>query len=289
MKRVLLVSLVLVILVFAGGVFWLSVHGSTLIRDAVHDRGSPILGADIRLSRLGFSPLDGKAHLEGLVIGNPDGFSEADAVRVDRIALVLEPLSLFSSPVHIESLTVSKPEIRVEPGAEGLNLDRLRRNVSTYIASLGMEDAAPSETRLRIDRLTISGARFVVGGGAIGFSDQALALPDIELENIGGETGALPADVAAALLDALLPKVKKALASAAGRELLAQARDRLGGIDTDLKVRLEKKAGALKEKIDDKLGEKTGAKVEGAIKKGLDSLFKRRKKKEEETGSGGSP
>ena len=289
MKRALLLSLALAILVIAGGVFWLSVHGSTLIRDAVREHGSPILGADIRLSRLGFSPFAGEAHLEGLEIANPEGFSDADAIRVEGIALELEPLSLFSSPVHIESLAISRPEIRVEPGAKGLNLDRLRQNVNAYMAGLDGDDAASPETRLRIDRLTISGARFVVGGGAIGFSDQALALPDIELEDIGGETGALPADVAAVLLDAVLPQIKKALASEAGRELLAQARDRLGGIDTDMKARLEEKAGDLREKLDDELGEKTGEKVEGAVKKGLDSLFKRKKKEDEETGGGGSP
>ena len=287
MKRIVLVSLALLVLVVAGGVFWLSVRGSTLIREAVHEYGSPIVGADIRLSGLGFSPLDGEARLEGLVIGNPEGFSDADAVRVERVVLVLAPLSLFSSPVHIESLAISKPEIRIEPGPGGLNLDRLRMNVSAYMASLGDEEAAPSETRLRIDRLAISGARLVVGGGAIGFSDQALALPDIRLRDIGGEAGALPADVAAALLDAVLPQIRKALASEAGRELLAQAGKRLDGIDTDLKARLEEKADALREKIDDKLGEKAGAKVDGAVRKGLDSLFKRKKKKkEEETGGG---
>ncbi|RMD88873.1 MAG: hypothetical protein D6807_04865, partial [Alphaproteobacteria bacterium] len=177
MKRGLVIGVVFVVLVLAGGVFWLSVHGSTLIRDAVHDHGSPVLGAEIRFAGLEFSPLAGTAAIEGIEIGNPEGFSDADAARVARVALAVDPLSLFSDRVHIRDLTISEPELRVEPGAEGLNLDRLRRNVAAFVG----EDTAAgsSDTHLRIDRLAIRDARLVVGGGAIGFSDQALAVPDL--------------------------------------------------------------------------------------------------------------
>ncbi|MFQ5348032.1 MAG: hypothetical protein ACE5ED_09355 [Rhodothalassiaceae bacterium] len=274
MKRGLIVGVTLLGVALAGGVFWLAVHGSTLIRDAVHEYGSPVVGAEIRLAGLEFSPLAGSAAIEGLAIGNPEGFSDADAARIARVAIALDPWSLFSDRVHIRDLTISAPELRVEPGTDGLNLDRLRRNVAAFTG----EDTATtgsSETRLRIDRLAIRDARLVVGGGAISFSDQALVLPDLTLEHVGGEEGVRAPDLAAALLDALMPQVKKALASEAGRELLARARDAIGDLEAETRARLEDKAGEIEKKVGDKLGSEAGDKVGKAVKKGLDSLFRK--------------
>lgn len=282
MLRILL-GLFAVILVIVGfGAWWIANEGEETLRKAIVERGPEVTGSRVDLARLSISPFSGSATIGGLAIWNPAGFSETEALKLGDFNIDLDPMSLLSDPIHIREIRIVAPEIRIEPQRGGTNLAALQKNIEAFTGPAPEEDeAAPG---VRIDHLYLEGARLVVGGGAIGFSDRAMTLADIHLEAIGGSEGVPAAEAARLALNALMPQVEAALASQLGQELLGEARARLGNIEGDLR----EKAGAAveqnRQKIEEEIGERTGKlpgdlgeQADEAVKRGLGGLLGKKK------------
>ncbi len=266
MRKILLTILALLILVIGGSALWVSVKGKDVLRSSVETYGPRVMGAQVTLNDLSLSPFSGKAGLNGLAIGNPQGFSDATALAFDDFKIHLEPLSVFSDVILIDTIRIDAPAIRIEPGKSGLNLQALQKNVENFI---GPQTAEPEQTKaVKIKDFYLTKAQISIGGGAIGFSDQTLTLADIHLQNIGGANGIPPADAARLVFDALMPQVQKALSSQVGQQLLAQARDRLGNVEGEIRDRLD----AEKSKIQEKIQEQTGNLPDGLKEKADDAL-----------------
>jgi len=290
MRKLLLTLLLAVVVLLGGGALWVYLKGEDALRTAVERHGPEVLGAPVSLAGISFSPFSGQAGIEGLGIGNPQGFSEAEAVQLERFGITLEPMSLFSDLIEIPEIRVDNPRIRIEPGRGGTNLQALQRNVAAFSGPQDEADTAP--TPVRIADLRITGAEVVVGGGSIGFSDQTLALPDIHLEDLGGADGLAPSDVVKRVFDALMPKVQNVLAGQAGQQLLNQARQRLGNLEGaardavegaagDVQQKLQEQGGSLQQKLQEQGGE-VSKKAEETLKKGLGGLLGQDQKPKED-------
>lgn len=305
MRKLLLITLVAVLVVLGGGVLWVYLKGEDALRTAVERHGPEVLGAPVSLAGVSFAPLSGQAGFEGLAIGNPEGFSDAEALRLGNFGITLKPMSLFSDVIEIPEIRIESPRIRIEPGRGGTNLQALQRNVAAFSGPQEETEAAP--TPVRIADLWITGAEVVVGGGPIGFSDQTLALPDIHLEDLGGADGIAPSDVVKRVFDELMPRLQNVLGSEAGRQLLNQARERLGNLEGaardalegatgNVQQKLEEQGGALQQKLQEQGGD-VSKKAEEALKKGLGGLLGKDQKEKEngtkeessdESGGGGN-
>lgn len=288
MKKLVLGLLLLFVLVLGGGLIFVSISGEDLVRGAVEREGPKILGAEVSLAGLSLSPLSGAVRMEGLRVGNPAGYSEADAIVADEITVELKPLSLFSDVIEVERIAIAAPVIRIEPGKGGaLNLQAIERHVETYTGP-APEDTAP--TPLRIARFDLTDARLVVGSGPIGFSDRSVPLPDLSLTDLGGPDGIAPGEVARKVFAALLPKIREALASRVGAELLADAKARLadfGGTARDALEGAKDKAGMVLKEQTEKLPDGLSEKADRALKSGIGDLLGKKNKKNEEEGDGG--
>ena len=292
MRKLLLIMLVAVIVLLGGGVLWVYLKGEETLRAAVERHGPEVLGAPVSLAGVSFAPFSGQAGFDGLAIGNPEGFTEAEALRLGAFSIKLEPMSLFSDVIEIPEIAISSPRIRIEPGRGGTNLQALQRNVAAFAGP--QEEAETAPTPVRIADLRVTGAQVVVGAGPIGFSDQTLSLPDIHLENLGGADGIAPSEVVKRVFDALMPQVQSVLTSQAGQRLLNQARERLGNLEGeareavegavgDARQQLQDQGGNLQQKLQDqggnlqqKLQEQGGEaskKAEETLKKGLGGLL----------------
>jgi len=132
-----------------------------------------------------------------------------------------------------------------------LNLTRLQSNLNAYLPPPA--PGAPP-VLFRVGEFTMTGAEIVVGGGAVGFSDQSVSLADIRMTDIGGSDGITGAQLARHIGDAVLPQVRQALASQAGQRLLSQAVDRMGLPADVVSGSLE----GVKSRVEDTVSEKTG-------------------------------
>lgn len=284
MLRIFLGLLALLLVILGVGAWWVASEGEEALRNAIVEEGPKVTGSRVELAELSVSPFSGKAGIGGLAIWNPSGFSETEALKLGNFSVDLAPMSLLSDPIHIREIRITAPEIRIEPTRGGTNLAALQRNIDSFSGPAEEEAAGPA---VRIDHFYLTGARLVVGGGAIGFSDQAVTLGDIHLEGIGGSEG-IPASEAARLaIDALMPQVESALASQLGQQLLGQARERLGALEGDVRERagelVEENRQRIEETIGaqaDKLPPDIGDKADEAVKKGLGGLLGKKKQEE---------
>ena len=217
--RVVLVVLVLFVVAVGVSIYCLG----SLVKKGVETVGPQITGTEIKLDSATLSLLSGSGRLKGLLVGNPEGFKTASAIKVGAVSLGVAPRSVFSDKVHVKEVRVEAPEITFEGGLKGNNLSRLLDNVQA--ATGGSEKtstASPSKAaskKLQVDDFVISGGKInlSVDLSVLGGRSATVSLPEIHLTNLGtgpdGITAAeLTAKVLKEMLQASIPAAEKAVA-----------------------------------------------------------------------------
>ena len=145
MKKLLLGITALGLIVIAGSLWWVYNSLDAQIASAIRRYGSEITGVSISLSKVQINPLDGKAALYSLIVGNPDGFKTKHALSLGEISMKLDIGSLTTDVIRIKELTFIKPEVTYERASGGSNLDMLQRNIER---SIGQEHGNRKKTQV---------------------------------------------------------------------------------------------------------------------------------------------
>src|SRR5580700_3015394 len=96
--RLLIALLVLIVLaVLAVGLFL-----DDAVKRGVETVGPRLAKVDIQLKSVKLSLLSGSGKIKGLEVGNPEGYKTASAIKIDTVALALNPGSLFSDKIIIK-------------------------------------------------------------------------------------------------------------------------------------------------------------------------------------------
>lgn len=232
MGKVIKITLVL-ILVLAALVFMTLGSG---LKSLVETLGPEMTQARVSLDDAEVSLMSGDGSFKGLVIGNPEGFDTEYAFSLGEISFKLDAESLGSDTIVVESLRIVAPKIIMEPGAGGSNLDRIQKNIESYLGSddtvTGSEDEGGKT--IIIKDLRISDA--VLEYGLLGPDTLKLPLPELHLNNIGEQgQGVSIAEASAKIIAAISSSATKtALKSGAikevGRELEDQIKSKTGNL-----------------------------------------------------------
>lgn len=134
MKKLLLGIATLVLLAITGALWWLSNSLDAQVASAIRRYGPEITGVPITLTAAKIDPIDGKAALRGLVVGNPEGFKTKQALSLVEINMTLDIGSLTTDVIRIKELTLIKPEVTYEYASSESNLDVLQRNIERYLS-----------------------------------------------------------------------------------------------------------------------------------------------------------
>jgi uncharacterized protein involved in outer membrane biogenesis len=253
MKKILILLgvlfLLLVIAVVLAGLFL-----DRLVKAGVESVAPGITQTTVTLAAVSLSPLSGAASLQGLVIGNPSGYSSAAAIRVGQAAVRVAPASILCAKVIIHSIEVRAPEITFEGNPLGENnLKKILDQVNTQAAAANSATNAPGAPgagkKLQVDKLLITGAKVhALIRTPLLNQEVSLTLPEISLTNLGaGPDGIMPAELA----QKILSQITKATIKSLG--------DRLGSLGKGL--------------LDDV--KKNPADAVNKITKGLNGLFKK--------------
>jgi hypothetical protein len=252
-KRILLLGAG-VFVVAVGIALWVGLSQlDTLVAEAIERYGSEITGVPVRVGSVKIELSEGRGSIAGLQVGNPEGFSEAEAFTLGAITLEIDPASVTSSPIVIETLTVAAPKALYEMDAKGrANFDVIRDNVKRYSsASESSKSKSKSEPESETGealRLAISKFRFEDGSVTTdiaalheGVAPQTLKLPSIARDGIGGSEGLTPGELGAELLASFTKSVRRA----AGKAVKSEARRALEKVGGDA----GKAAGDLLDKL----------------------------------------
>jgi uncharacterized protein involved in outer membrane biogenesis len=237
MKKLLLFGLAVLLVVGLGIYITLQFFLGSAVKTGVNRFGPAITQTPVQLDGARVSPFSGVGTLNGLTVGNPQGWSNNPALQLGRMHIDLEPSTLFDDHIVINEITIEQPQFRYETRLVASNVGDLLKNIEQ---SIGTREAQPQTKtgkpiKMVVKKLSIREGQVTVeipGATAI-----AISMPPVELADIGtAEGGITPAQLASAVMREVTTKIvavaTEAVAGASAgnaRELATQAAEALRG------------------------------------------------------------
>lgn len=243
-SRIALVVVGIGLVVVAAGIAWLLFSLDRIVAREIESQGEQLTGVPVHVKGVHIDLTGGSGTIRGIRIGNPEGFSPADAIALDSIHVQIDLHSLTGGPVRIPRVEIGQARVRIEVAPDGRsNLDTLRRTIQSRSSSPPASQGGKTEPiRLRVGKLRFAGGQ--VEALPEGHEDQSrsASLPAIALTDLGGTGGAPPGEIGRQVLLAFTRRVASVEASS---QLQAVIRKQVGG---GLGEAAGKAAGGLLEK-----------------------------------------
>ncbi len=230
-RRKLLILTGLLALIVAGVLIFIWTNINWIVKTAIEHYGSQVTRTPVRVASVSIRLAQGKGAIEGLTVANPKGFTAAHVLSLGSISVKIVPSTVASSPVVIDDIHISAPQVVYEMDKSGTaNIDVLKKNIASSGGSAPKRPAdrkkTGKETRLRIKKLVIEDGRVDIGVAALGSRSQAVTLKKVEMTDIGGQAGATPEQVAKQILNAIVSEVGREVSEAGAKRLLEKGLER---------------------------------------------------------------
>lgn len=244
----------LLILLIAGGAWYILSGAGDFIRTQIEQQGSKYLGTAVSVVNVDLALTEGKMTISDLDVKNPQGFSDEDAFSVNSITLDLG--EVLNQPYVVQTIDINAAEILYEVDASGQgNLIVLKNNIEANLPKTKTEttskDAANplvivENVMVSKVRLKFNFEKLPTGDLKIDTKAYEITLPTFNAGPIGQPDG-MPADqVGMAVVNAMLDNVIAAAKSEAKKRLAQQAKKKV-------QEELDKQKGKLLDKANDKL------------------------------------
>ncbi|MBK8856296.1 MAG: hypothetical protein IPN11_01000 [Opitutaceae bacterium] len=206
LRLTLAIVLGLAAVVYIGLTFFLG----SIVKAGVNRFGPQLTQTKVVLSGAHISPLTGSGNLSGLAVGNPKGWSDANAFYLGKIHLDVEPFSVLGDHIVINELIIDQPEFLYETKIISSNIKDLLKNIEQFTGSGGREPATKSGQPIKFVvkkfRLTNGTVRLGVGPAAL-----PMPLPPLAMDNIGVAQGGIsPDELAGAIMQDVLSGIVQA-------------------------------------------------------------------------------
>ncbi|MEH6713071.1 MAG: hypothetical protein V7733_17805 [Paraglaciecola polaris] len=245
----------LLILLIAGGAWYMLSGAGDFIRSQIEQQGSQYLGTTVAVSKVELALTDGRMTISELNVKNPKGFSEANAFSL--AAVTLDIGDVINEPYVIQTVSVNAPAILYEVDANGQgNLMVLKSNLEAQLPKTANEPAPTTEgpnPLVIVENVTVSNVRLMfnfeklpTGDLKIDTKAYEVTLPTFNAGPIGKPDGMPANQVGAAVVNAMLDNVIAAAKVEAKKRLAAEAKKKVN-------EEIEKQKGKLLEKAGDKL------------------------------------
>lgn len=216
MKKLLVGIAVLGLVAIAGSLWWLYNSLDAQVASAIRRYGPDITGVSVSLAKATINPLDGKAALHDLVVGNPEGFKTNQALSLGEISVTLDIGSLTADVIRIKELTLLKPEITYEYASGSSNLDVLQHNIERSIdqerGTKRPRQHSGSDKKLVIEHLYVKGATAHVSAELLNGQSVSVPIPDLHLQDIGKNSdGVTAGEVTKQILTSIIQQVSRAI------------------------------------------------------------------------------
>lgn len=215
MKKTLLYLGIAVVALALIGYVTLQFFLGGMVKAGVNKFGPMMTQSKVELSGANLSPLSGVGTLSGLVVGNPQGWSEAPAIQLGRVHVDMEPFSVFKDHIVINEILIEQPQFNYETKIVASNIGDLLKNIEAAVggnkaAEPTAKDGKPIKMVIKKFTLKDGTVRLGVGPAAV-----ALPMPPVNLTDIGtAEGGITPARVVFAVMRNVTTSVVSASAQA---------------------------------------------------------------------------
>ena len=227
MKKIVTIIVLILILAVAGTITYVLTNIDSLVKAAIEKYGSEAVKTVVRVSSVKITLGNGEGAVRGLTVANPPGFTSPLIMTLDTISARIAVNSITSSPIVIDNILISGPEVFYEMKEDGTaNVDVLKKNLASSAQSKEEQpkkSAKGKETRLRIKKLVFEKGKVHVRIARVLEKPYVVDLPRLELTDIGKQNGATPDEIGRAVTSALTEeaaKAGKAVAQSQGKQLL---------------------------------------------------------------------
>lgn len=216
MKTFLKVSVLGLLILLLVGYFVVAYSMGSVVKAGVNRVGPRITQSKVELAGAKISPLTGAGTLTGFTVGNPQGWSDANAFSLGKVSIDLEPGSVLKDTIVINEIVIDQPEFLYETKLVRSNIQDLLKNIEAYTGGnkeIGEKEGPPKKFIVKKFRLTNGKATVGVGVAAL-----PVPLPAISLDNLGvAEGGITGAQLSRAILADVLRSIVNATAGAIGQ------------------------------------------------------------------------
>lgn len=242
----------------AGGVYYLNQNLEPIVKKLVNQYGSQITGTNVSLDGFKLSLMQGSMSLQGLKVGNPQGYQQPNIMSIGEASVKLNIGSLRTPIIEVESINIVAPEISYElkNGTQN-NVQDLLKNIEKNTASTAKAEEKPAQTETKadskdksaqsskkvvIDRLSITEGKINLGAslGKQG-ATATIPLPAIELKDLGrenGKQGQSITETAVAILNKIFTTASDTIIKQGGealKQIAAEGEKALKGVADNLK------------------------------------------------------
>jgi hypothetical protein len=217
-EKVLIVVGVLLLIV-AGTIFYVMTNLDSIVKAAIEKYGSEATKTAVRVSSVKIHLSAGSGEISGLTVANPRGFSSPHIFRLGKISTKIDVHSITSSPIIIDELRISSPQVVYELNQDlDSNISVLKKDIQASSASsakkVGREKSENKEIRVVIKKLVLDSGTIEAHAAAFKDRPQSVTLKHLEMTNVGGREGATPARIAEEILTTLAKEVGGAVVQA---------------------------------------------------------------------------
>ena len=255
--------------------------GATWITQAVETIGPKVTQTPVRLDNVDLSPLSASGTLQGLYIGNPEGYKNEHIFSLNQIDVEMEAKSLLSNKIIVNKIHIRSPEMNYEKTLRGSNINSLLDNVESFGRSDAREtvtqNTAPAEPaktdsdskppkKVLIRKLLIEDLQVSVGLMGAGTS---VTIPRIEMQDLDSSS---TKELVAKVLNVILNEVSRQI----GAGVSGLGQNTLSGLEAIGKQALGQKQEEILKQADqeiEKVQKKLEETVEPELIKGIKNLF----------------
>jgi hypothetical protein len=223
------ISLLTVILIVAGGAYWLHFHLDGVVKDAITHYGSAMTQTKVEVDSVEIRAHDGTGVIRGLRVANPPEFKTPYAVQVAAIEVSLDINSLTKDVVLVKRIGIEAPDVIYEKAGAVTNFDVLQKNITHYLGA--SEKRETSGKRLIVEELRMRDGQARASAAVLQGQAIATALPDLELRDLGKDKGGVsPGELGQEIVSALRHKLAIAVSLDKLAESAASAIDKVGNV-----------------------------------------------------------
>lgn len=189
-----------IVLVFTAVVtcILLVMNAGTYAKANVERLASAALGVNVAMDQLDISLQDKQINITGLHIGNPEGYSAADAMSVDRIFIQAETIS--KELLVFDEIRVTGNMLNLEVGKAGTNFTTIRHHAAARAGQQSKAGDNPAKVIIR--ELVIESAKLHPRTTMTGIELQTVNLPNVNITGIGeAENGVIPSEAMAQIAE----------------------------------------------------------------------------------------
>jgi hypothetical protein len=222
MKWLIRITVALVLIIAA--VLWLVFSQfDRFVKMGIEQGGPQVLQTTVKVEKVSLSAMSATGTINGLEIGNPQGFEGPLALRIGEAEMALDTAQSQQGKIVIKHLRINEPEIHLEAGKGITNLKQIARNAEEFAAKASESVKAAGGTasagegqqekkiKLQVNELTVTRAKLSASAGLLPGAAVNMTLPDIRLTNLGsGPDGISPAALTAEVLKVLSTEATKA-------------------------------------------------------------------------------